>query len=66
MNALDPVYRVGAQIVEAIRTHEDCSSRGLGRPRSYSVRRAKTEWVRRYPHEFSGGMRQRHHRWRLH
>src|SRR3972149_3512401 len=27
MNALDPVYRVGTQIVEAIRAHETCSRR---------------------------------------
>lgn len=61
MNALDPVYRVGAQIVEAIRTHELCST-------SAAWERAKQlfesvglrpDWVRRYPHEFSGGMRQR-------
>ena len=61
MNALDPVYRVGAQIVEAIRAHEDCTkSAAWGRAAQlFGSVGLKTEWVRRYPHEFSGGMRQR-------
>lgn len=61
MNALDPVYRVGDQIVEAIRTHVDQS-------RNESMERAKElfslvgidhQRLRDYPHQFSGGMRQR-------
>jgi peptide/nickel transport system ATP-binding protein len=61
MNALDPVYRVGAQIVEAIRTHERCSDfAAWARAESlFESVGLKAEWVRRYPHEFSGGMRQR-------
>lgn len=61
MNALDPVYRVGAQIVEAIRTHERCSA-AAGWQRAEQLFESvglKAEWVKRYPHEFSGGMRQR-------
>jgi len=63
MVSLDPVYRVGAQIAEALRQH-----RGLSRPAA----RARTlELLRdmhftdpgavavRYPHEISGGMAQR-------
>ncbi len=61
MNALDPVYRVGAQIVEAIRTHERCSSPAAWARASelFESVGLRPEWVRRYPHEFSGGMRQR-------
>jgi peptide/nickel transport system ATP-binding protein len=63
MTALTPVYTVGWQIVEAIRTHEDVSRETawaravelldeVGIPDPSSRARA-------YPHEFSGGMRQR-------
>ena len=61
--ALDPVYSVGAQIVESIRRHEPVSaaeahSRALGlfeRVRIPSPERR----LAAYPHEMSGGMRQR-------
>ena len=61
MNALDPVYRVGAQIVEAIRTHETCTKAEAWRRAEalFDAVGLKPEWTRRYPHEFSGGMRQR-------
>ena len=61
MNALDPIYRVGAQIVEAIRTHESCSaSAAWARAgKLFESVGLEAEWTRRYPHEFSGGMRQR-------
>lgn len=61
MNALNPVHRVGNQIVEAILTHEDI-------PKADAVRRAKElldmvginpSRFDNYPHEFSGGMKQR-------
>jgi peptide/nickel transport system ATP-binding protein len=63
MTSLNPVYRVGYQIVEAIRTHQDVSDK--------EARRATIELLRQvgipnperriddYPHQFSGGMRQR-------
>jgi oligopeptide/dipeptide ABC transporter ATP-binding protein len=63
MTSMNPVYRVGDQIVEAITTHEDVSKR--------NARRRATELLRQvgipnpdrrvddYPHQFSGGMRQR-------
>jgi len=63
LSSLHPFYKVGAQIVEAIRAHRDVSKAqaldravemlglvGIPEPR----RRAES-----YPHEFSGGMRQR-------
>jgi oligopeptide/dipeptide ABC transporter ATP-binding protein len=61
MNALDPVYRVGDQIVEAIRLHEP-----VGRREAKARARELLELVgiegRRaeaYPHQLSGGMKQR-------
>lgn len=63
LSALNPVHRVGAQIVEMIRAHQDVTKEaahsravelldlvGLPQP---DVRATQ------YPHEFSGGMRQR-------
>ena len=62
MTSLNPVYKVGAQIGEAIRTHEDIAS-GRARPRRQLLRRSgsriRSERVDDYPHQFSGGMRQR-------
>jgi peptide/nickel transport system ATP-binding protein len=63
MTALNPVYSVGDQLAEAMRSHEAVSRRsaleraaemmdlvGIPRPK---------ERLKAYPHEFSGGMRQR-------
>jgi oligopeptide/dipeptide ABC transporter ATP-binding protein len=63
MTAMNPVYRVGAQIVEGIRTHEDVSSR-TAKNRAVQLLRqvgipSPEERVNDYPHQFSGGMRQR-------
>jgi peptide/nickel transport system ATP-binding protein/oligopeptide transport system ATP-binding protein len=63
MSALDPVYRVGDQIVEQIRAHEDISKaaafdRAVGLMERVGIPRARDR-ARAYPHEFSGGMRQR-------
>jgi oligopeptide/dipeptide ABC transporter ATP-binding protein len=64
MSSLDPVYRIGDQIAEQIRAHDKNVSKGqaidtvvelmtrVGIPRA-------AERVKSYPHEFSGGMRQR-------
>jgi peptide/nickel transport system ATP-binding protein len=61
MNALNPVLRIGEQLVETIRLHEDVTkdeaaarARGLVAMVSLDERT-----LRRYPHELSGGMRQR-------
>src|SRR6056297_371186 len=61
--ALDPVYTVGDQIVEAITIHRDVSDavareRAVALLRRVGIPRADTR-VDEYPHEFSGGMRQR-------
>jgi len=64
MTSLNPVYRVGAQIVEAIRAHRERMSgeeaRGLAVEMLGSVGIPDPERrVDDYPHQFSGGMRQR-------
>ncbi|WP_121821002.1 ABC transporter ATP-binding protein [Halostella salina] len=61
--ALDPVYTVGEQIAEAIRIHRD-ESRSAARKRAVSLLDRvgipdPAERVDEYPHEFSGGMKQR-------
>jgi peptide/nickel transport system ATP-binding protein len=63
MTSLNPVYRIGAQIAEAIRAHEDIDKRGA-RARSVELLRQvgipnPESRVDDYPHQFSGGMRQR-------
>ena len=61
MNAFNPVQRVGDQIVEAIVLHED-ASRSEARARMRELFEHVGLASRRagdYPHEFSGGMRQR-------
>jgi oligopeptide/dipeptide ABC transporter ATP-binding protein len=63
LSALNPVHRVGDQIVEMIRSHQNVSKKsaattaidllgtvGIPQPR---------DRTNQYPHEFSGGMRQR-------
>jgi len=61
MNALDPVKTVGAQIVQAIRTHEDVSKdEARRRARDlFETLGLEPDRVTDYPHQFSGGMAQR-------
>jgi oligopeptide/dipeptide ABC transporter ATP-binding protein len=63
MTSLNPVYRVGWQIAEQIRAHESISSqaardRAIALLKSVGIPHAD-ERVDDYPHQFSGGMRQR-------
>jgi peptide/nickel transport system ATP-binding protein len=64
MSSLDPVYRIGTQIVEQIRAHDKQVSKAQALDRAaelmerVGIPRA-SERLRSYPHEFSGGMRQR-------
>ena len=63
MTSLNPVYRVGWQIAEQIRAHESISSqaardRAIALLTSVGIPHAD-ERVDDYPHQFSGGMRQR-------
>jgi peptide/nickel transport system ATP-binding protein len=61
--ALDPVYTVGAQIVEAIRRHEPVSAAEARQRALQLFERVRIPSPERrldaYPHEMSGGMRQR-------
>ena len=63
MTALNPVHRVGEQIVEQIRAHERVSKKAAWDRAIDLLRRVgiprPAERVRSFPHEFSGGMRQR-------
>jgi peptide/nickel transport system ATP-binding protein len=61
--ALDPVYTVGAQIIESIRRHEPVSEGDARRRALELFERVRIPSPERrldaYPHEMSGGMRQR-------
>ena len=61
MNSFNPVYRVGDQVLESILTHRD-----MGRKQAlervadlFDIVGLQADLMRSYPHEFSGGMRQR-------
>ena len=61
MNSLDPVYRVGDQIVEALEAHSASAGRdAMERVRElFDLVSLDPSFILRYPHEYSGGMRQR-------
>ena len=62
MNALNPVFKVGDQIIEAIRLHERDVSKSDAKRRAEALLEmvgVEPSRVDNYPHEFSGGMRQR-------
>ena len=63
MTALTPVHTIGDQIIEQIRAHESIT-RSAARERAVSLLRevglsGPEQALARYPHELSGGMRQR-------
>ena len=63
MTSLNPVYRIGDQIAEAIQAHEKVGKRGA-RARTIELLRQvgipnPESRVDDFPHQFSGGMRQR-------
>jgi peptide/nickel transport system ATP-binding protein len=61
MNALNPVHRIESQIVEAIKTHENVQKEEARErvAQLYSLVGLDPERARDYPHEYSGGMKQR-------
>jgi peptide/nickel transport system ATP-binding protein len=62
MNALNPVYKIGEQIVEAIQNHEKHVSKKEATDRAkklFEVVGLEPSRINNYPHEFSGGMKQR-------
>jgi peptide/nickel transport system ATP-binding protein len=63
LTSLNPLYTVGQQLIETIRTHLDLGA-GEARARALSLLKevgiaAADERIDHYPHQFSGGMRQR-------
>ena len=61
MTALNPVHHVGDQIAEVIRLHDRCSKkdamiRAMDMMRTVGI---QPERYKEYPHQFSGGMKQR-------
>jgi oligopeptide/dipeptide ABC transporter ATP-binding protein len=64
MTSFNPVYRIGRQIVEAIRAHRPDTSKEQAREQVVELFEAvgipnAEQRIDDYPHEFSGGMRQR-------
>lgn len=63
MMTLNPVLRIDTQMVEAILVHEDVSRKDALRRSTEALAMvgipAPAERLKAYPHEFSGGMRQR-------
>ena len=63
LTSLNPLYRIGDQIVETIRAHADVSEaeareRAIALLQEAGIQGARAR-IDSYPHEFSGGMRQR-------
>jgi peptide/nickel transport system ATP-binding protein len=63
LTSLNPLYRIGRQLTETIQTHLDLG-REAARARAVALLEevgipAAAERIDAYPHEFSGGMRQR-------
>ena len=61
MNSLDPVMTVGDQIIEAIRAHRQTSRSEANKimERVLNAVAIHPSRAKNYPHEFSGGMKQR-------
>ena len=63
LTSLNPLYTIGRQLTETIRTHQDLSER-KARDRAIELLSevgipAPERRIDQYPHQFSGGMRQR-------
>ncbi|MFE7561774.1 dipeptide ABC transporter ATP-binding protein [Kitasatospora sp. NPDC057500] len=64
LSALTPVHRIGDQLIEALRVHRPGLGRSAARARAAELLDlvgipAPDRALDRFPHEFSGGMRQR-------
>jgi oligopeptide/dipeptide ABC transporter ATP-binding protein len=62
MNSLNPVMRIGAQMVDAIKAHDPKATRSEKEDRAVEALESvdlKGSVFKMYPHELSGGMKQR-------
>ena len=63
MTSLNPVFTIGSQVAEAIKIHQNLSKRGIMEQALEMLRKvnipAAESRMRDYPHQMSGGMRQR-------
>jgi len=62
MNSLNPVMRIGAQMVDAIKAHDPKATRSEKQERAVEALESvdlKGSVFKMYPHELSGGMKQR-------
>ena len=62
VGALDPVFTIGSQLIEMIRTHQPSLSRGEARERALELLRMveiPETRMKYYPHQLSGGQCQR-------
>ena len=63
MMTLNPVLRIDTQMVEAVRAHQDVDNKKAFQLAKEALQRvgiaSPEERLRSYPHQFSGGMRQR-------
>ena len=63
LTSLNPVYTIGRQLTETLQTHQDLNTRDA-KARAVELLEdvgipAAAERINQYPHQFSGGMRQR-------
>jgi oligopeptide/dipeptide ABC transporter ATP-binding protein len=59
LSFLNPVVRIGRQIAESVRRHDPNADAAARSAELLSLVKLRPEVLRRYPHELSGGMRQR-------
>jgi len=63
MSSLNPVYSIGAQVIEALRQHQDIDTRAAGEKARALLADLgigdTNRCLESYPHQLSGGMRQR-------
>jgi len=61
MNALNPVFKIGEQLMEVLVVHKDMSEKEAWKKveESFNLVGLSSDLLTQYPHQLSGGMRQR-------